>query len=203
MTRYFLFNNGNRAGNYGVGTYVKQMIDCLNEVSLQCELNLVDIYSDVVEFTLCKESNGMMHYLVPKPQRRTSLYYKYIIFLLESYVGIDESVVFHFNNDKLFDLMRLLKVKFPKCHIVYTVHYLDWCFAIKGNVTRFKKILAERCEYDDERVVVRDCFSKDKRLFMFCDEIIVLSKFAYELLRMDYGVRESKLHLIYNGMKEG
>lgn len=203
MTKYFLVNNASRAAVYGIGTYVRQLAECIRGGRLQYELCILDIHSDEKEFTVEEDERGIPHYKIPSlPDGGKSFpYYRYILFLLESYVREEDDVVFHFNFGQHFDLVRLLKAKYRYCRILYTVHYFNWCFTLNGNVTRFRKIINKEVE-DAEKKNIQGDFYRDKRLFSLCDEVIALSKFAYELLQVDYSISKSKLHLVYNGMTQ-
>jgi len=198
MTKYFLVNNTSRASAYGIGTYLKQMALCLQNFK-HFELCFLDINSDAKEFEVCKEDE-VEHYRIPACHGRCNhfLFYKSILFLLKPFIDKDHRVIFHFNYNYDFDLMRVIKASYANCHIVYTIHYINWCFTLKGNLTKFRKAISSSSDTEDN-LHIRKEFKEDKRLFSLCDDIIVLSKFTYRLLISDYQISESKLHLVYNG----
>ncbi len=203
MIKYFLVNNASRASAYGIGTYIKQMTSFMRHRSSQYEMCFLDIYSDVKEFALHEDENGIKHYQIPVFEGRNNLlYYKSILFWLDFYLKNDEPIIFHFNYHQHFDLIKLVKAKYLKCRIVFTIHYMNWGFALHGNLSRFKRITEEIDVEDDKKENVLEDYKKEKRLFSFCDVIIVLSKFTYKLLKEDYKISSSKIHLVYNGMKE-
>lgn len=203
MTKYFLVNNASRAAVYGIGTYIKQLTEYIRNGQSQYELCLLDIYSDVKEFVVDRDENGILHYKIPSFQRRKNVfsYYRCILFFLDSYIEKDEEVIFHFNYSQHYDLIRQIKSRYKSCHILYTIHYLNWCFTLNGNLTRFRKIIGNE-DNDAIRENIQKDYLNDKRLFSLCDDIIVLSKFTYDVLCKDYHLDESKLHLVYNGMKD-
>ena len=202
MIKYFLVNNTSRASVYGIGTYIKQLADCIKCSLDQYELCFLDIYSDVEEFTVEKDENGFCHYRIPsfKSCGDSFLYDRCILFFLDSYVKEEDEVIFHFNYSQHFDLMRLVKAKYRFCRTFYTIHYLSWCFTLNGNLTQFRKLIHSDTENEMKRKI-RDEYQNDRRLFSLCDEIIVLAKFTYDLLLVDYKQDEAKIHLVYNGMK--
>ncbi len=203
MTKYFLVNNASRAAVYGIGTYIKQFADCIQNCRPQLELCFLDVCSDVKEFTVDRDERGFSHYRIPPFMGRGNFfsYHRCIIFLLEPYISEEDEVIFHFNYSLHFDLMRLIKARYKFSRVIYTIHYLNWCFTLNGNLTRFRKLINSEVENDVKESILRD-FQDDKRLFSLCDEVIALSKFTYELLRTDYKIGESKIHLVYNGMAE-
>lgn len=203
MTKYFLVNNASRAAVYGIGTYITQLADCIQNSLPQYDLCILDIYSDVKEFTVEKDESGMLHYKIPSFQGRGNAfpYYRSIIFLLDSFIREEEEFIFHFNYNQHFDLIRLIKGRYKFCRVLYTIHYLNWCFTLNGNLSRFRKLINNEVEDSIKESIQRE-YLNDRRLFSLCDEIIVLSKFTYDLLRVDYKIEEARIHLVYNGMKE-
>lgn len=202
MIKYFLVNNDSRAAVYGIGTYIKQLVDCIQYSLKQYELCFLDIYSDVNEFVIEKDERGFSHYKMPsfRGSRNSFPYNKCILYLLDPYIKENDEIIFHFNYSQHYDLIRLIKAKYKFSRILYTVHYLNWCFALNGNLTRFRKLIHN--EADDEiKKTIQDEYQSDRRLFSLCDDIIVLAKSTYDLLIEDYKQDRTKIHLVYNGLK--
>jgi len=205
MTKYFLVNNASRAAAYGIGTFVNHLSACFKKHLPQYELCLLNIYADVKEFTINRDENGNLSYQVPSflGCGNAFPYYRCILFFLNKCIEEDEKVLFHFNYGNHYDFIRLVKAKYKYCRILYTIHYLNWCFSLNGNLTRFRNHLNDENETkDSQHERTRQDYQNDRRLFSLCDYVIVLSKYTRELLCRDYKIDESKTHLIYNGMKE-
>ena len=187
MTKYFLVNNASRAAVYGIGTYTRQLADYIKNSLTKYELCFIDIYSDAKEFTVDKDESGILHYRIPSFQGRNNVfpYYRSILFLLSQYVEDEEMMIFHFNYSQHYDLMRLVKAKYKYSRIFYTIHYLNWCFTLNGNVTRFRKLINNHVK-EELRESIQNDYQNDRRLFSMCDEIMVLSKFTIDLLRDDF-----------------
>ena len=119
MTRYFLVNNASRAPLYGIGTYITQLADCIQNSLSQYDLCLLDIYSDVKEFTVEKDESGVLHYKIPSLQGHGNAfsYYRSILFFLDSLINEEEKMIFHFNYSQHFDLIRLIKGRYKFCRI--------------------------------------------------------------------------------------
>lgn len=202
MIKYFLVNNTSRAAAYGIGSYIKQLTDCLRANHPQYELCFLDIYSDVKEFTIEKDEKGIYNYRIPSYHSRGNSfpYYRCILYFLDSHIKDEDHVIFHFNYSQHFDLIRLIKAKYKNCCILYTIHYFNWCFTLNGNLTHFRKLINNEVE-EPIKENIQNEFQNDMRLFSLCDKIIVLSRFTYDLLRIDYKINVSKIHLIYNGLK--
>ena len=201
MTKYFLINNASRAAAYGIGTFIKSIIPCLHSSFSDMELCLLDFDSEVREFETYQE-DGVWHYRIPAARCGCNSmdFYRSVLFLLEPYLEKDSYVIFHFNYTQHFPLMRLIKAKYPESRIIYTVHYQNWCFSLKGNLTKFRKIVSGRDSEDKLCEKIKSDFLEEKCLYSLCDDVLVLCQFTYDLLKKDYGVSERKLHLVRNGM---
>lgn len=203
-TQVLIFNNASRAANYGIGTYVRQLSDGL-VASHDFKVSFVEMYADTKEFTITEDERGMLHYRVPALSSgiESEVYCRSIFYFIARNIGGEESdrLVFQFNYFQHRPLASLLKGQYPHCRIILTVHYLNWCFELKGNVVRMRKIIAKGHEAKDdmERRVVSS-FADEKTFLHLADEVLVLSKRTKAILINDYEVSEDKAHLVFNGM---
>lgn len=113
-------------------------------------------------------------------------------------------LVFQFNYFQHRPLAVLLKGQYPYSRIIVTVHYLNWCFELKGNVRRMREIIAKGYEAknDTERRVLSS-FHEEQAFLHLADEVLVLSKKTKATLAKDYKVSDDKMHLVYNGIGMG
>ena len=63
MTHVYLLNEGSRAAAYGIGTYIRQMTECLQGLET-VTLHIVNLYSDEKELVVKKE-DGVEVFYVP------------------------------------------------------------------------------------------------------------------------------------------
>lgn len=207
MTDVFIFNNASRAAGYGIGTYVRQLADGLRRKQ-DTRVSLVEMYADTKEFAITEDEDGTRHYLVPPLQSgmESETYCRIIFYFLARNIDAAESdsIVFQFNYFQHYPLAVLLKSHFVHSNIVLTVHYMSWCFELKGNVRLMRKITAEgyKPEDDKERGVINSCFDEKKFLHL-ADVVIALSARTRKLLASDYKVSEDKMRLVYNGAGNG
>lgn len=203
-TRVFIFNNASRAANYGIGTYVRQLSDGLAALP-DFWISFVEMYADSKEFSIVEDGKGLLHYRIPALASgiETEAYCRSIFYFIARHIEFGESdrLVFQFNYFQHFPLASLLKGQYPHSRIIVTVHYLNWCFELKGNITRMRKITANGHEAvdDTERRVVSS-FMDEKAFLHLADEVFVLSKSTKAILAKDYNVSQDKTHLIYNGI---
>lgn len=203
-TQVLIFNNASRAANYGIGTYVRQLSDGL-VVLHDFKVSFVEMYADTKEFTITEDERGMYHYRIPALSSgiESEVYCRSIFYFIARNIEVEESdrIVFQFNYFQHRPLASLLKGQYPHSRIILTVHYLNWCFELKGNVVRMRKIIAKGHEAKDdtERRVVSS-FADEKTFLHLADEVLVLSKRTKAILTNDYEVSEDKTHLVFNGM---
>lgn len=203
-TQVLIFNNASRAANYGIGTYVRQLSDGL-VVLHDFKVSFVEMYADTKEFTITEDERGMYHYRIPALSSgiESEVYCRSIFYFIARNIEVEESdrIVFQFNYFQHRPLASLLKGQYPHSRIILTVHYLNWCFELKGNVVSMRKIIAKGYETidDTERRVVSS-FADEKTFLHLADEVLVLSKRTKAILINDYEVSEDKAHLVFNGM---
>ena len=100
--------------------------------------------------------------------------------------------VFHFNYFQHYYLAVLLKIAFPECRIILTVHYLSWCFDLKGNDTLFRYYISPSNNIPDDdgtnRLIknVRSNFELERNFMSLADEVIVLSRATKNIIKNDY-----------------
>lgn len=204
ITQVFIFNNASRAANYGIGTYVKQLSDGLAVLS-GFKVSFVEMYADTKEFTITKDERGTLHYRIPalSSGMESEVYCRSIFYFLARNIKAEngDRLIFQFNYFQHRPLASLLKGRYPYSRIILTVHYLNWCFELKGNVSRMRKVVAKGYEANDvmERRVISS-FADEKTFLHLADEVLVLSKRTKAILINDYEVSEDKAHLVFNGM---
>lgn len=203
MTHFFIFNNASRAANYGVGTYIRQLSEGLS-ICPDTAVTFIDMYANVKEFAVTTDEQGYRHYQIPAAPtgRESDTYCRCQFYLLARHIHADASdrLVFQFNYFHHFSLAALLKAHFPDCRIILTVHYLNWCFELNGNLSRLRTLISEGYEPSDDteqRIIAG--VTDEQRFLHLADEVFVLSRSTRSILTEDYKVNPDKLQLIYNG----
>lgn len=213
MTHVFIFNNGSRAANYGIGTYVRQVSDGLTALPGYV-VSFVEMNTNTQEFVVAKDDSGRFHYQIPATQSgmEDENYCRIIFYFLarniESSISTGKSqirdedchIVFQFNYFQHLPLAILLKGHFPKSRIILTVHYFSWCFDLRGNLSRMREITAKgHTPIDDIEKRVVGSFQNEQMFMHLADEVFVMSKETKNIVLVDYCVKKDKVHLIYNG----
>lgn len=206
MTNIFIFNNASRAAGYGIGTYIKQLAEGLSAMP-ETKVSLVEMYADTKEFAISDDKDGIRHYLIPPLHSgmENETYCRVIFYFLArniDNVGNDK-IVFHFNYFQHYPLAVLLKSCFVNSCILMTVHYMNWCFELNGNVKRMKAITAEGYEpTDDKERGVISSYVGEKVFLYLADVVLVLSKRTKDILANNYSVSVDKMRLVYNGIAD-
>lgn len=204
MKRIYIFNNASRAANYGIGTYVKQLTEGFNSMP-DTEVSLVEMFADTKEFNIIFDDRGFRHFLIPpiKSYVETENYCRIIFYFLARNMHFEQSdqVIFQFNYFQHYFLALLLKSKFPKSRIVVTVHYLNWCFELNGNVSEMRGLMVNGFQpsNEKERKVIASILSEQKFLHL-ADDVVALSNNTRDIIVNDYNVSSAKLSVIYNGI---
>jgi glycosyltransferase involved in cell wall biosynthesis len=88
--------------------------------------------------------------------------------------------------------------------VLFTIHYQDWCFLLKGNVSYFRHIIHtdKALISDSKEKIIREQYEKELKMIHAVDHLICLADFTKKLLLEEYGIEERKISLIYNGLKD-
>ena len=188
MIQYYIINNDSRANQYGIGTYINQMAQGLLALHVY-HVTCIDLCSEVKELTCTEDEYGIRRVKIPRTNERIEdeIYCRTAYYLLQQFIkGKDDNIIFHFNYFQHYDLARMLKARFIQSKIILSIHYLNWCFEINGNLTRFKEIITtQHTPTDDlERKILID-FQQTSRFLRFADEIIVLSQYTLNVVEND------------------
>ena len=153
MKELYIINNGSKAAQYGIGTYITQLLSCLSAcISIQVTVIVLD--SQENELTE-KRTEDIRYLLFPTvrihpSEKNSKRYARNVAYALLPYIASDADVIFHFNYSYHIWLAEALKSCVPHCRTILTLHYLPWCFDLAGNMYRFQSILAAKEEKRDE-----------------------------------------------------
>ncbi|MFK2340030.1 hypothetical protein ACIXMT_18560 [Bacteroides fragilis] len=146
MKQLFIISKESRAARFGIGTYIRQLIECF-DLSLWC-IHVVELNASV-EGYVYKEEDGVFYSKISLPVyvnewdlEKERLYYRGVFYWLASLIPDDREVFCHFNFARDYELARLLKQRL-KATIIFTLHYMDWSFDLLGDYKRFLSILSK------------------------------------------------------------
>ncbi|MBR5205255.1 MAG: TIGR04157 family glycosyltransferase [Bacteroidaceae bacterium] len=202
MKHYYLFNNASRAAQYGIGTYLNQLCNGLKE---EVSVSIIAINSEEEEVKRTEE-DGVCTIHIPEISYKNApenfeRYYRNLVYLLKTYIDKNEEAVFVLNYLYMTPLVKLLHEHFPNCKVATVVHYLNWCFALNGNVSKFHQLL-ENNHRDEKGQALYKEYQNDRKLLQEVDKVVCLSQSTRNLLIADYQLKLEKTTVIYNGLKD-
>jgi len=209
MKQVYIFNETSRAAVYGVGTYIKQIIESgIEQKGITLNIVIINSEKDKLEI---EEIDGIKYYYIPPLlyERHANRYYRNIFFLLKPDLERNDNpkgdkLIFHFNFYTGKPLMEMLKKHYPHSKLIYTIHYIDWCFTIKGNAHQFWNIMQKEKNgliNSTEKSVV-ESYRTERDVFDLSDKVICLSKHTRNLLANEYNFPSNKIVFIYNGVND-
>lgn len=202
MKHYYLFNNASRAAQYGIGTYLNQLSHGLKE---EVSVNIIAINSEEEEVKSTEEE-GIRTIHIPEISYKNApenfqRYYRNLVYLLKTFIGENEEAIFVLNYLYMTPLVKLLHVHFPNCKVATVVHYMNWCFALNGNVSKFHQLLENNHRDEKEQALYKE-YLNDRKLLQEVDKVICLSQSTRNLLIADYQLKPENTTVIYNGLKD-
>lgn len=202
MKHYYLFNNASRAAQYGIGTYLSQLCNGLKE---EVPITIIAINSEEEEVKRT-EKDGIHTIHIPEISYKNTpenfeRYYRNLVYLLKTFICEEEENVFVLNYLYMTPLVKLLHEHFSTCKVAIVVHYLNWCFALNGNVSKFHQLLENNHRNEKEQVLYKE-YQNDRKLLQEVDKVICLSQSTRNLLIADYQLNLKKTTVIYNGLKD-
>lgn len=207
MKHIYLINTGARAAQYGIGTYVKQVVEFLKNNS-SLHVSVINLNSEEKEFKVMQDNSSVRRFEIPMigySGRKTDeeRYYRNIVYLMRPHILLSDQNIFHFNYLHHAPLARFFRNIDTNCLIMITIHYFDWCFELRGNVTRFRSLLSKLADEREEKEKrLLDIYERDKSFFQEADRIVCLSIITYQLLHKYYNLSDKKMEVLYNGLKD-
>jgi len=200
MKQLVIINENSRSSNYGIGTYINQLIKTLKNEEMN--LYVVNIFSNKYQCFHTEKIDNIQYFHVPiwtgtikdPYDKKVKRYYENIIYILKPYLIFSYKTIFHINLMHSLELAKLLK-KYFNCTIVTTVHYMDWSFSLLGDKSRLKSILKHpESKYE---LSVKNNFEKEFELLnYYTDKVIAIALHSYKTLLNDYKIKKDKISLI-------
>ena len=207
----YIFNvtETSQAAAFGLGTYIRELMVALRYSHINvCVVNLNSSKPQIKT----EEIDGIRHWYFPTPisemqnlysVKKTEQYYRNIVYLFQLHIIDRKKLIFHLNSYRCGKLAEELKKVFD-CRVITTIHYFDWCFNLFGNVSRFRKILLSKGNYQHDKLYRKldESYRIEKNLFELSDQIIGLSENTRQILQDDYQINPDKINIIYNGLSD-
>lgn len=189
-----IFTEESNGASYGVGTYIKHLIQCFDLA--EWDVNVIEMFKSNINLTFQSEK-GVGYYGIPRINNEK--YSLAVFYYLASRLADKTELYCHFNFFGRDELAFRFKESF-NAHIVFTLHYMNWRFALDNNESRIKEILHSPNTEWEERI--KKNFEKEKDFMLkYCDRIIAVSQHSYKTLHELYDISANKLSLVYNAVE--
>ncbi|WP_278704688.1 glycosyltransferase [Parabacteroides goldsteinii] len=191
----FIFNDESIASGYGVGTYLREYLYCLEQIGFS--VNLIELNSTQQTFNI--QGDSIKHFCFPNSLHGTNKkYFQSVIRLLRLYIGNTQRLIFHLNYEYADFLVDELKLYFPNSKVITTVHYFYWSWMLKGDDKEYRQIM--QLPTSKNVNLIRD-YVFSKKFYDKVDHLIVLCEDTFSILHDIYLVPREKMSFIPNGMR--
>ena len=204
-SKIYILEKASRAMNYGIGTYVKQLTNCL--LSSKMDFCVIHLYADCLETTIM-DKGGYQQISIPTPYSNIAACLQYysrnVAYLLKTLITEDSDtrIIFHLNFLPDNNLVKYLKHLF-KCHIVLTVHYTNWSFSLLGDFDLLKRIVdKKRSKLTQSEKQIVDEIKEYRMMMKRCDLIICVAQHTLKALQELSCIGTSKACVINNGIAD-
>lgn len=204
-SKIYILEKASRAMNYGIGTYVKQLTNCL--LSSKMDFCVIHLYADCLETTIM-DKGGYQQISIPIPYSNIAAclqyYLRNVAYLLKTLITEDSDtrIIFHLNFLPDNNLVKYLKHLF-KCHIVLTVHYTNWSFSLLGDFDLLKRIVdKKRSKLTQSEKQIVDEIKEYRMMMKRCDLIICVAQHTLKALQELSCIGTSKACVINNGIAD-
>ncbi|WP_106831603.1 TIGR04157 family glycosyltransferase [Parabacteroides pacaensis] len=203
--KVYIFNGTSRAANYGIGTYIDQLILCLKNTDIDFEV--VYLYSKVKEVEVV-EKEGYRQISIPsiRTQGRMSSHYytRNVAYVLKEFIPErkDTLNIFHLNFMNSSELVTYLKKMF-KCRVLLVAHYTNWSFSLLGDYAQLKYILNQKSSKRKpfEKEVIKN-FKEDVRMIQKCDHFVCVGEHTLSSFKEVGGIDTEKSSVICNCLQD-
>lgn len=200
----FFIGTSGRAQKYGVGTYIKHLINGLSGID---NMNIVQVHldSDAKKVLWEKESSSLRHVHIPIKDPEfdenngyclPSLLAKAIYCIVSEIIVDPASCIFHINSVLQYELAAVAKKNGSE--VVYTQHISLWRAFYKNKWSLFFKDWEHAEEANN---MYTDSLKLEKSICEFADKIICLTEDAKKFNVKYYGIPKDKMTVIRNGVE--
>lgn len=198
----FFFDEYNSSLQNGIGTYRDILLPALGSDD-DVDLTLVSLNSDANEVSENKRSFGKeiaLPYVFGGDWRGHGAE---ICDMLCKHISDSDQNIFMLNHSPCADFIKVLKERFPKTKIVFTVHDQGWCSALMGSRKMLEEIiLHQKCPKEVSEKTYNNILQYHKSeadIYELVDMVVSISPFMDSVMKDVYKVPDNKRAMIFNG----
>lgn len=197
-----------RANEYGIGTYLNCLIDCIKNEHNIC-VTLVTFFCEKEKEIKIEEKKGFKHISipnVPNPNSPNTIerYIRNGIYVLKTIIPDTENTIFHIHSTLYFNSITVWLKQLFQAKILLTLHYTEWSLDLLGNTKQLRQILAKNEEEltEDIEKHTRKGIERDRIIIEHCDKIICIAQHSLHNAKEFFGIEDERVCLIPNGLKD-
>ena len=199
-----IFNKSVSGAEYGIGTYIHQLISNLKKTNL--EFDLINLGCDNSDISV-SNCNGYKEFFIPETRiSNIKTYKKYyaknVAYLLKVLLDKDKDIlhIFHLNYMNDPHLVFYLKKLFKKCKILLVLHYTDWSFGLLGDENKLHSIMERKCEKTKENEYIYKSVKEDILMIKRCDKLLCVAKHSLVPLKKYISLDKSNSEVVNNAL---
>lgn len=189
-------------GQYGINTYMKSLLDLIPSAYydiIVCYLDSTDINFFLSSSYAIYHFPRFINTKIPFYQEKLS---KVIFYTIASKLGINKTLICHFNLYGYSRLVKLLKSKL-NAKLIFTVHYTSWGLNLRGQISMIQKLKEQHKSQLKERdSKILELTSEEEQNFSNCDYVIAPSKFTINHLKLVYNIQDSKIIYVPHSIEQ-
>lgn len=181
----------------GIKTYISEIVQIFKR--LNARIYLINHSNTSKDLFSAEDADGIVTYSFS--YRLCESYNKILDKFLGFYLKDSERNLFMLNYIPCEDLVLILKKRFPKSKITFTIHDMSWTYHFLGDTDKFKDFCLEAGtnHVTDVHKNIRNNYLEEQRMFKLVDKVIVLAEETIHVLTDIYRIDREKLCLIPNG----
>ena len=198
----YILDQVSAASQYGIGTYICQLISIWNEgINRKLTIVKMDASLENIEEFQCE---GIRYLHLPLENDECTNLDEYHEALAKAFVTCmddSEKNIMHFNYFHQYSLIEKIKFLMPSINVIMTIHYFDWGMLSGGNdITDILK--KSKKELTGKEAAIYHAFKGNGCVLKKVDRIICLSEYSKHILKSMYHVDLSKVELIRNSLPD-
>ena len=205
--RLFIIDNGGVSSQYGIGTYLHELVGALANSNI--EIVVVEIFSYHSSIEIVVKGHCTYLYL-PDWNRECKLgidydsqYLRNVVVYLAVHFNrnSDDIPIFHLNFVNLL-FIKALK-RYMNCFVIVTIHFTPWDFVYKGDEERVLHLWRERYKLNGlgvEKLIEQ--IENFYQSFILCDKIICLTQRRKNCFLNMFDIDVNKYVVIPNALND-
>lgn len=198
----YILDQVSAASQYGIGTYIRQLISIWNErISRKLTIVKMDASLENIEEFQCE---GIRYLHLPLEDDECINHDDFYKALAEAFITCmdnSEKNIIHFNYFHQYSLIEKIKFLMPSINVIMTIHYFDWGM-LNGGGEITDVLNKSKEERTRKEVAIYHAFKGNGSVLKKVDRIICLSEYSKHILKSMYHLDLSKVELIRNSLPD-